>query len=207
MRNRYYDPATGKFTQEDPIGLAGGLNLYGFAGGDPINFGDPFGLRPLTDDERSDLGDMCDKIDCDRVQVYDGHDDEKTNELRERMLKLSSGRSIALGYHIVVGEGNIGDNGFVTGDALAHEMTHVAQFEAWGDLPYGVIGIATQIGNTVGNWLGGNDPAYQVSLPLNKAFGQYGMEQQAVIVQRCYQQIAGYCGGTGGSPFSFPGGR
>jgi hypothetical protein len=22
MRNRYYDPATGKFTQEDPIGLA-----------------------------------------------------------------------------------------------------------------------------------------------------------------------------------------
>ncbi|MCG8468413.1 MAG: hypothetical protein MJB57_09440, partial [Gemmatimonadetes bacterium] len=31
-RNRYYDPASGQFTQEDPIGLAGGLNLYGFAG-------------------------------------------------------------------------------------------------------------------------------------------------------------------------------
>jgi len=46
MRNRYYDPATGRFTQEDPIGLAGGLNLYGFAGGDPINFSDPFGLCP-----------------------------------------------------------------------------------------------------------------------------------------------------------------
>lgn len=33
-------------TQEDPIGLAGGLNLYGFANGDPVNFSDPFGLCP-----------------------------------------------------------------------------------------------------------------------------------------------------------------
>ena len=46
MRNRYYDPATGRFTQEDPIGLAGGLNSYGFADGDPVNYSDPFGLRP-----------------------------------------------------------------------------------------------------------------------------------------------------------------
>jgi RHS repeat-associated protein len=47
MRNRYYDPATGRFTQTDPIGLAGGLNAYGFAGGDPINYDDPFGLCPV----------------------------------------------------------------------------------------------------------------------------------------------------------------
>jgi len=46
MRNRYYDPRTGRFTQEDPIGLAGGSNLYGFAGGDPVNHTDPFGLTP-----------------------------------------------------------------------------------------------------------------------------------------------------------------
>ncbi len=47
-RNRYYDPQQGRFTQEDPIGLAGGMNLYGFAGGDPVNFSDPFGLCPVT---------------------------------------------------------------------------------------------------------------------------------------------------------------
>jgi hypothetical protein len=35
MRNRYYDPQTGQFTQPDSIGLAGGLNSYGFAAGDP----------------------------------------------------------------------------------------------------------------------------------------------------------------------------
>jgi RHS repeat-associated protein len=47
MRNRYLNPQTGQFTQTDPIGLAGGLNLYGYAGGDPVNFSDPFGLTPV----------------------------------------------------------------------------------------------------------------------------------------------------------------
>ena len=45
-RNRYYDPATGRFTQEDPIGLAGEVNVYGFAAGDPVSYADPFGLCP-----------------------------------------------------------------------------------------------------------------------------------------------------------------
>ncbi|HEX6809773.1 MAG TPA: RHS repeat-associated core domain-containing protein, partial [Gemmatimonadaceae bacterium] len=43
-RNRYYDPASGRFTSQDPLGLGGGLNVYGFAGGDPVNQDDPFGL-------------------------------------------------------------------------------------------------------------------------------------------------------------------
>jgi RHS repeat-associated protein len=47
-RNRYYDPASGRFTQEDPIGLAGGVNVYGYGGGDPVNFRDPFGLNADT---------------------------------------------------------------------------------------------------------------------------------------------------------------
>jgi RHS repeat-associated protein len=44
MRHRFYDPLTGQFTQEDPIGLAGGVNLYGFANGDPATYRDPYGL-------------------------------------------------------------------------------------------------------------------------------------------------------------------
>ncbi|MBB4637558.1 RHS repeat-associated core domain-containing protein [Longimicrobium terrae] len=46
MRNRYYDPKTGQFTQTDPIGVAGGLNAYGFAAGDPVSYSDPYGLCP-----------------------------------------------------------------------------------------------------------------------------------------------------------------
>lgn len=41
-----YDSPTSWFTQEAPIGLAGGLNLYGYANGDPVHFSDPFGLCP-----------------------------------------------------------------------------------------------------------------------------------------------------------------
>jgi len=52
-RNRYYDPATGRFTQEDPIGLEGGLNLYGFANGDPVTYSDPYGLYVKYQDEKS----------------------------------------------------------------------------------------------------------------------------------------------------------
>jgi RHS repeat-associated protein len=52
MRNRYYDPATGRFTQEDPIGLAGGLNAYGFANGDPVSYTDPYGLCPVWFDRK-----------------------------------------------------------------------------------------------------------------------------------------------------------
>jgi RHS repeat-associated protein len=48
MRNRYYNPSTGQFTQPDPIGLAGGLNSYGFAAGDPVSYSDPYGLKPDT---------------------------------------------------------------------------------------------------------------------------------------------------------------
>ena len=46
-RNRFYNPATGQFNQQDPIGLAGGANTYGFADGDPIHHSDPFGLCPI----------------------------------------------------------------------------------------------------------------------------------------------------------------
>jgi RHS repeat-associated protein len=53
-RNRYYDPASGRFTQVDPIGLGGGLNAYGFGGGDQVSFSDPFGLCPPKDTNVSD---------------------------------------------------------------------------------------------------------------------------------------------------------
>jgi RHS repeat-associated protein len=43
MGARHYDPTAGRFTSADPLGHAGSMDLYSFAGGDPVNFFDPSG--------------------------------------------------------------------------------------------------------------------------------------------------------------------
>ncbi|SEL30634.1 RHS repeat-associated core domain-containing protein [Kosakonia sacchari] len=45
---RYYDPDCGRFTQQDPIGLAGGINLYQYAP-NALGWVDPWGLSKCKD--------------------------------------------------------------------------------------------------------------------------------------------------------------
>ncbi len=51
MRNRYYDAGTGQFDSMDPIGYQGGMNLYGYCGGDPFNNSDPMGTELIVNGE------------------------------------------------------------------------------------------------------------------------------------------------------------
>ncbi|PWE08635.1 hypothetical protein DD630_18515 [Streptomyces sp. BSE7F] len=46
-RNRYYDPETGRFISQDPIGQAGGTNLYQYALASPTTYTDPSGNNPM----------------------------------------------------------------------------------------------------------------------------------------------------------------
>jgi RHS repeat-associated protein len=53
---RHYDPAQGRWLSRDPIGEAGGVNLYGMVGNDPVNSVDVLGLEPgdLLDQQMRD---------------------------------------------------------------------------------------------------------------------------------------------------------
>ena len=52
---RFFDPDVGRFTQPDPIGLAGGLNLYQYAP-NPIGWIDPLGWAPVEPGDVIDYG-------------------------------------------------------------------------------------------------------------------------------------------------------
>lgn len=43
-RARYYDPTIGRFLASDPIGLAGGSNIYSYVYNNPLRYADPLGL-------------------------------------------------------------------------------------------------------------------------------------------------------------------
>jgi RHS repeat-associated protein len=45
---RYYDPGNGRFLNRDPIGAAGGINVYGYCGNNAESYYDPLGLFDIS---------------------------------------------------------------------------------------------------------------------------------------------------------------
>ena len=61
MRARWYEPKSGRFLSEDPIGPEGGLNPYVYAADDPVNLSDPEGLEVCVD-KLSQLAEIEDQL-------------------------------------------------------------------------------------------------------------------------------------------------
>jgi RHS repeat-associated protein len=61
-RFRYYDPESGRYISQDPIGLAGGLGQYSYVH-DPLSWLDPFGLSACSRDNKrfQALKDFCNR--------------------------------------------------------------------------------------------------------------------------------------------------
>ena len=100
---RFYDPDVGRFTTPDPIGLAGGINLYKYAP-NPISWIDPWGLINLNtngavgnfgvyeiriDGELYKYG----KADMNRVTKSSG-DPTRLHQQVEKLERLNPGKTI-----------------------------------------------------------------------------------------------------------------
>lgn len=58
--HRWYDPATGRFLQRDPIGIVGGINLYVYTANKPVLAIDPSGLTWIGDGLGNSLKELGD---------------------------------------------------------------------------------------------------------------------------------------------------
>lgn len=77
LRFRYYSTSTGRWLSRDPLGEAGGLNLYGFVDGNAISLCDKDGLRKYDFSEGSypftfsfGAGDVIITPDKDTINVF-----------------------------------------------------------------------------------------------------------------------------------------
>ncbi|CZW48827.1 RhsB [Enterobacter hormaechei] len=66
---RYYDPDCGRFTQQDPIGLAGGINLYQYAP-NALGWVDPWGLSRKCKDPSKEATKWQGQGDYKGIDVY-----------------------------------------------------------------------------------------------------------------------------------------
>jgi len=131
---RDYDPVAGRFTTRDPSGLAGGLNGYAYANGDPIDFVDPDGhLAELL------LGPIVGAVIGGGIELYHQLDTRACVDWGEVGTHALAGAAWGFAVSAVFAPemlpffeelvGGIGTDGFAVGGAFHEGVTPAVNFD------------------------------------------------------------------------------
>ena len=134
---------------------------------------------------RAALGAVPLRLDPAKVRLHRSDHGGALGRLHRAVLRLSRGRAIALGNHVFLPDRCERDPAI-----LAHELTHCAQYQAWGPWRYYRRGAAAQLRDLLHRTLGLCDSPYAYRLEGGKPFEAYGMEQQAQMVE---DRVRGRC--------------
>ena len=136
----------------------------------------------LNPRECAELGSLATALDRRRVRLYCAGVGGASGLLRDVVLWLSRDRAVALGNHVFLPQGCNRDL-----PVLAHELTHCAQYQAWGALVYFGKGVAAQARELLYRKAGIGSSPYRYTADPGKPFSAYGMEQQGQIVEDCFR--------------------
>jgi uncharacterized protein DUF4157 len=144
------------------------------------------GASCLSKSERGVVEAIPFEADWSRVRLYGAGCGGAAGWLRRLVLHASRNRAIALGNQVFLPDRCEGDLG-----VLAHELTHCAQYQAWGPWVYYARGAITQLRDQVHRKLKLGSSPYSYRLKPGKPFRSYGMEQQAQMVEDRFRQGLG----------------
>jgi hypothetical protein len=136
----------------------------------------------LTTHEYEALGTLVSALDCRKVRLYREGLGNASGLLRKTVLWLSGNRAVALGNLVFLPRRCDQDL-----PVLAHELTHCAQYQAWGPVIYFAKGVAAQARELLHRKAGIGRSPYRYAAEPGKPFIAYGMEQQGQIVEDCFR--------------------
>ncbi len=143
MQARVYDPATRGFLSTDPLDPALGAgwagNPYSFAGNDPLNQSDPWGLSPVTDEELQAYRDSNNGVLADAWNAT-------TSWVKDNWEYIAAGAMIVAGVALMA-TGVGGPVGLaLAGGALSMGMSVAQQKATKGSVDWGQAGMEGLIG-------------------------------------------------------------
>jgi hypothetical protein len=144
------------------------------------------GAAPLLEAERRVVEGIPLEADWSRVRLYRDGCGGAAGWLRRLVLRSSRNRAVALGNRVFLPDRCEGDLA-----VLAHELTHCAQYQAWGPGVYFARGVITQLRELAHRTLGVGSSPYAYRVKPGKPFRSYGMEQQAQMVEDRFRQETG----------------